>query len=137
MGLALLNCSPPTTAAQTFGHRPSSKLQPASCLVNAYLMGGTKAGWGEGWVSHLVKTGAALGVMHSIDGSAGQRGDLSTLLRQWVPSAKCSEAGTKTFAFSACQYALNKMPTSKFLEIFGPQGIPYIDVPLPVKYSDC
>lgn len=127
--------------AQTFGHQPSPKARFTVCFLNAHIEGNTKVGLRKGWVSHLiVETDVVLRVIRFcdlIDGFAGRRGGLSMFVKQWVSSVVCSEAESKFPASSGCNLALDKVPASDLQEVFGAQGTPYIDVPLPVTYSQC
>ena len=56
---------------------------------------------------------------------------------QWKPYAECSISERQPPVLSACKSVLNQLPASKIPETFGAQGTENIDVPLPVKYSDC
>ena len=56
---------------------------------------------------------------------------------QWKPYAECSNSERDPPVLSACNSVLNQLPASKIPETFGAQGTADIDVPLPVKYSDC
>ena len=59
------------------------------------------------------------------------------LILQWKPYAECFNAERDPPVLSACRSVLNQMPVSEIPQIFGAQGTESIDVPLPVKYSDC
>ena len=69
------------------------------------------------------------------DGLAGRRGLLSMVIERYVPHVECADTKETSVLFP-CQSALDQMPASAFQQIFGAQGTPFIDVALPVKYSD-
>ena len=58
-------------------------------------------------------------------------------ISRWTPHAECSMIKGLPSVVYACTRALNRMPTSADLKIFGPEGTVGIDVPLPVQFSDC
>ena len=59
------------------------------------------------------------------------------VILQWKPYADCSMAERQPPVLSACRSVLSNMPASSNTETFGAQGTTDIDVPLPLKYSDC
>lgn len=129
-----------TLAVQIYGHQASSKKQLTICSANACTKVNTKVGMHKGWVSRsTAETSTTLGsinVCYFTDRFAARRGELSLALAQWIPRAHCSQSEKKPSAAPACMLALEKMPNSEYLEIFGARGAESIDQPLPVRYSD-
>lgn len=58
------------------------------------------------------------------------------MFEQWVPHVQCSAPKSETPTLGACTLASKEMPTTKFQEVFGAQGTPFVDVTLPISYRD-
>ncbi len=58
------------------------------------------------------------------------------VLAQETPHVECSEPNSKYSLPFTCINALDKLPASEFQEIFGPPDELFVDVPLPVEFSD-